>query len=84
MAKETETRSAEREALAAAIANVARTEADLQTARDAADKACDRLWRAQARLAELRERPDNSSADIAAAVIRDAGRRRTFHARESS
>ena len=74
-----ETRTAERSRLAASIANVTQVEGDLRAARDAADKASDRVWSAQARLAELRERPDNSHADTAAAFLaamnegRDAG-----------
>ena len=69
MAKETETRSAERYALAAAIANVARTEADLRAARDAADKACDRFGALKRDLLSCESGPTTRTADTAAAFL---------------
>jgi hypothetical protein len=67
--KITEPRSPQREALAAAIANVAQAESDLRVARSAAGKARDRAWAAQDRLEALREEHQAATDDPAGAFI---------------
>jgi predicted nucleic acid-binding Zn-ribbon protein len=62
-------RSPARVALATAIAEHSTAERDLRAAREAVEKARDRQWDAQHRLAALQERPAEATANPATAFI---------------